>query len=252
MEDDTRLSPSDRRAVARFDPRPSRFRRMLCETIAILSRGVMRGLNHLENPCEESLATALSRGRGLITFSNHVSFFDDPFLTACLGRPRWEKLRWVGADAHNFFGSWLKGVIFNAGKCVPIVRGAGIDQPGMRFLQERLTAGEWVHLFPEGGRTRDPDGLLRLPFKSGLARMVRASRPLLLPFLHHGMREVLPIGAWLPRAGRRVVLKWGSLEDSSAGLADESEDAITRWAETTLAGMQGQLLAELADRKGSC
>ena len=39
---------------------------------------------------------------------------------------------------------------------LPVERGRGMDQPGMRAAEQRLAAGDWVHIFPEG--TRSPDG----------------------------------------------------------------------------------------------
>lgn len=39
---------------------------------------------------------------------------------------------------------------------LPVERGKGMDQPGMRAAEQRLAAGDWVHIFPEG--TRSPDG----------------------------------------------------------------------------------------------
>ena len=34
-------------------------------------------------------------------------------------------------------------------------RGAGLQQPGMLAAEQRLAAGDWVHVFPEGTRTKD-------------------------------------------------------------------------------------------------
>lgn len=210
--------------------------------VAFASRTVMQGLNRVTLHGAEALHDARSRqqrGRGLLTFSNHRSLFDDPLLLACFADPEWHSLRWIAADALNFFGSPLKATIFNAGKAVPLVRGVGVDQPGMTFLAERLRAGDWVHVFPEGGRSRELGGRLQLPFKRGLGELVQAARPLLLPFHHEGMQRVLPIGARLPRAGKRVTVRFGELVDSDAALADEAVEAITRWAEARLLSLEG-------------
>src|SRR3989304_994874 len=99
------------------------------------------------------------------------------------------------------------------GKGVPIVRGAGIEQPGFHFLRDRLAEGEWVQIFPEGGRTRDPQALMAESFKSGIGRLMAEARPVILPFYHYGMHEVLPVGAKLPRRGRTVRLVFGEPVD---------------------------------------
>jgi monolysocardiolipin acyltransferase len=235
------LPPESREAILRFEAEPTPWRRIAARAVAAASRVLMRRLNTLEVLHGERLAGARSRGRGLLTFSNHVSLFDDPWLTACVADGPWEELRWVAADSRNFFGSAWKGALFNAGKCVPLVRGAGLEQPGMAFLEQRLHQGDWVHVYPEGGRTREPDAALKRPLKAGLAHLVRATRPLLLPFVHRGMHEVLPIGAWLPRTGKQVQLVFGELEDSAQGLASGDLTTITAWAEDRLVALSALL-----------
>ena len=142
--------------------------------------------------------------RGILSFSNHVSLFDDPLLVSNLGRVKFAQVRWIGADHKNFYGSALKGFISAAGKCVPIVRGAGLNQPGLTFLADRLKAGEWVHIFPEGGRTRDERAKMRRQFKLGIGQLISDARPILAPFYHYGMQDILPIGKTLPSRGKTV------------------------------------------------
>lgn len=229
-------------AVDRFDPRPTLTRRGLAFLVAAGSQALMRGANTVEMKHAERLEEARSRGRGLLTLANHVSLFDDPWLTACLSGAQWSSLRWIAADAINFFGSPLKAAVFNAGKCVPIVRGAGLEQPGMDFLAERLGAGDWVHFFPEGTRTRNADGSMQA-LKPGFAHLIRAARPVVLPFHHDGMRDILPVGAKVPRIGRRVVVHFGESVDSDQGLADQPVEAIMAWAD----GVFGDLVRKSSD-----
>ena len=75
---------------------------------------------------------------------------------------------------------------------VPIVRGWGVYQPAMNFLQSRLDAGGWVNVFPEG-KVNWPREDMRL--KWGVGRLVadcQAKKLMVLPVYHHGMASVLP------------------------------------------------------------
>jgi monolysocardiolipin acyltransferase len=71
----------------------------------------------------------------------------------------------------------------------------------MRAALSRLQAGDWVHLFPEGTRSRDPGRMG--PVRKGVGWLVASCDrpPLVLPYAHAGMEEVLPKGALAPRIG---------------------------------------------------
>jgi len=229
----------------RSEPTPGRH--VLTWLVKPACRLLMRRLNHLQVEGLDRLERAQAADRGLITFSNHVSLFDDPWLPGAVVRGGWRDMRWCATDDANFFTHPLSRRFFSAGKGVPIVRGAGLDQPGMHFLEDRLRDGDWVHIFPEGGRSRDPHQL-RTPLKTGLAHLVQATAPLLLPYHHWGMEEVLPIGARLPRLGKHVQLRFGEITDSRDDLAQRSIDEITRWAEDQLTALQSE--ARAAARQG--
>jgi monolysocardiolipin acyltransferase len=221
----------ERAALARWDPRPRWYHPWIGRLVIGTSRLIMGRLNKLSiEGVDRFEVLRKGRGsRGLLTFSNHVSLFDDPLLVANIVRGPYSEVRWVGADALNFFGSGFKAWLFTAGRSVPIMRGAGLDQPGVDFLVERLQAGEWVHLMPEGGRTREADGRMAPSFKAGIGMLVADAKPIALPFYHYGMQAVLPVGAVRPRTGNQVRMVFGEAIDCDerwvAGVAERREVA---------------------------
>lgn len=207
---DARFDAREAKAVARWRPARRWYHPALAAIVIFGSKAIMGRLNTLTIEGRERLDALSERdGRGLLTFSNHVSMFDDPLLTANFTSARYDHIRWVASDAINFFGSSWKARVFTAGKCVPVVRGAGMGQDGLYFLRDRLAEGAWVHIFPEGGRTRDAHALMRTPFKSGIGRLIDEAHPVALPFYHYGMQDVLPVGSVRPRAGNQVTLRFG-------------------------------------------
>jgi monolysocardiolipin acyltransferase len=197
------------------------------------SRYVMTRMNRLEIDGRERLESLLAhRSGGLITYSNHVSILDDPLLVSNFRLPAYRQIRWIAADALNFFGNSPSAWLFTAGKAVPIMRGAGLDQPGFHFLRERLMEGAWVHIFPEGGRTRDPAALMQPSFKLGLAALMLDTSPVVLPFYHFGMHEVLPLGSKIPRRGHSVRLLVGE------PLAFSGTPSLEEVNETCLSSLQ--------------
>ena len=201
-------------AVARWKPGQKWYHPFMAGVIIRLCRFFMTTLNSLDiERLEQFEAQKHRQGRGLLTFSNHVSLFDDPILPPNFDLPRYEDIRWAATDAVNFFGSALVAWFFTSGKGVPIVRGAGLNQSGFHFLRDRLREGQWVHIFPEGGRTRHPMALMIHPLiiinerhlRSVLREYVayyNGGRP------HRTLRLETPTGppvrAGLPRAGRII------------------------------------------------
>ena len=243
-------------AIRHWRPADSWYKPAVCALVVYLSRLVMRGMNRLSfhgrDRWDEAFAGA---DTGVLSFSNHVSLFDDPLLISNLGKTRYRDVRWIQADHLNFFSSRLKGLLFSCGKCVPIVRGGGLEQPGFSFLLERLRAGDWVHIFPEGGRTRDRDARLQTPFKLGIGRLLAEATPVTIPFYHRGMHELLPIGGKLPRLAKQVTVWFGEptrineawLEalQGSPGEKQALWRAATSWSEEQLLALEQLSLRQL-------
>ncbi|XP_055916438.1 tafazzin isoform X2 [Eupeodes corollae] len=171
---------------------------------------------------QERLIDAVSKrppGIPLLTVSNHHSCFDDPGLWGvlplkhCCSRA---KARWSLAAHDICFTNKYHSLFFMSGKCIPVVRGAGVYQSAVDVCIQKLSIGDWVHLFPEGkvNMTRE---FMRL--KWGVGRMVYESPkiPIVLPVWHEGMHEVLPnIEPYIPKWGKKVTMNVGrpiDLED---------------------------------------
>lgn len=183
---------------------------------------------------EAFLQAALRRpaGTALITISNHRSMFDDPAVLSSLlpfihaVQPRY--LRFNVCSQEICFNPNLPGAVhafFGAGKSLPIWRGGGINQRLLLDYTRHAAAGEWCHLFPEGGVWQDSviggrlnkSGAVALPssitassgadgrgevpvpavnrLKWGIGKVIAhcPTAPVVVPFFHSGMQTVIPM-----------------------------------------------------------
>jgi len=163
------------------------------------------------------LIEARETGRPLLTVCNHTTTADDPLLFGLLpfrllARPR--LMRW-GLGAHNVcFGKESHATFFALGKIFPVVRGDGVYQKGMDALIEKMNAGDWVHVFPEG-KVNMTQEWMRV--KWGVGRLVAEADipPLVLPFWHEGVSDVLPVvKPYIPRIRQKVTVVVGEIIDT--------------------------------------
>ena len=246
------LTRKEAKALARWRPATNNLVNRTMAFICVnLSKFILTKMNSLEIQGVEKFEALKERaGRGLLTFSNHTGLFDDTLLPSNFPLGNYDEIRWVATDALNCFSTWPTAFVFSSGKGVPVARGAGFDQPGFDFLRDRLGEGHWVHIFPEGGRTRREDGRLK-EFKAGVGRLIAETNPIGLPFYHYGMHEVLPIGAKFPRWGKNVRLMFGDAIDFNKELVGQiagTDEATQRgpglWE--ALAGYTHEVLSNLA------
>jgi 1-acyl-sn-glycerol-3-phosphate acyltransferase len=142
--------------------------------------------------------------------SNHVSMLDDAFVGSIVFSPRayWD-FRFIpyhAPERKNFFKGPFFSFIMYASRCVPLTRGQGVNQPGVRKLIKHLTAGEVVYIYPEGTRTRT--GELGKG-KIGVGRMVRETGANIIPCYHSGIEKLLPIGQKIPKFGKNIKIMIG-------------------------------------------
>ncbi|KAL5013298.1 hypothetical protein ScPMuIL_007568 [Solemya velum] len=172
-------------------------------------------LNRTKVYNREQLDDALelrSHDKGLLTVCNHHSCLDDPLLWGILKRKHLHNgdlMRWTPGADDVCFTKYLHALFFSLGKTVPIIRGEGVYQRSMDFLLEQLNKGKWVHFFPEGKVNLGKEDL-RL--KWGVGRLISDCKkiPLVLPFWHFGMDDILPNRSpYIPKIMKHVTVLIG-------------------------------------------
>ncbi|CAA6663440.1 unnamed protein product [Spirodela intermedia] len=160
----------------------------------------MHGLNHIQIYGLEKFHSALLRrpkGKALLTQS--CCSVDDPFVIASLLPPSVmldaRNVRWTLCATDRCFRNPTLSTFFSCCKVLPVSRGDGVYQKGMDMALSKLNNGGWVHIFPEGSRSRD-GGRTMASSKRGVGSH---------PLVHTGMQEIMPIGSCLPRIGKRDI-----------------------------------------------
>ncbi|XP_043711512.1 tafazzin [Telopea speciosissima] len=177
----------------------------------------MHGFNHIQIYGGEKLHQALQQrpeGKPLITVSNHVASMDDPLVIASLLPPSFmldaHRLRWTLCATDRCFKNPVTSAFFQCVKVLPVSRGDGVYQKGLDMALSKLNSGGWVHIFPEGSRSRD-GGKTMGSAKRGIGRLVMDAdtMPVVIPFVHTGMQDIMPIGSSVPKIGKTVTVLIG-------------------------------------------
>lgn len=127
-----------------------------------------------------------------------------------------------------------------------------INQAAMVEACARINTGDWMHFFPEGGRSRNLD--LRTP-KRGVGKVIyHCPDADVIPICFCGMHDVMPVGARLPRPLKRVAVFVGrpvprryldALRRQPPSLA--TFDGVTKVAWASVAAMWPDALARYFD-----
>ncbi|XP_035726212.1 tafazzin homolog isoform X1 [Vespa mandarinia] len=166
----------------------------------------------------------------LITVSNHHSCFDDPGIWATLDLRHLlnrRRMRWSLAAHDICFTNVWHSYFFMLGKCIPVIRGNGVYQEAIDFCIEKLTSGDWIHVFPEGKVNMFKENM-RL--KWGIGRLILESpvTPLVIPICHLGMDQVLPNEPpYMFKTRKKVTMNYGKPIDFSELLRNLKETKAT-------------------------
>ncbi|KAL2652088.1 hypothetical protein R1flu_020216 [Riccia fluitans] len=194
----------------------------------------MHGFNSTEVYGAEKMQNAVFNrepGQPLITVSNHVAAVDDPFVISSILAPQKllnsKHLRWTLCASDKCFSNAATSAFFRSVKVLPLTKGHGVFQEGMEVALSKLNRGDWVHIFPEGSRSRD--GNLTL-FKRGVGRLVLDAKnlPLVVPFIHSGMEEVMPVGQKHFSVGKKVTVLVGDPIRLDDLIKQHTEDGLSR------------------------
>ena len=172
------------------------------------------------------------KDRALLTVCNHHSTLDEPVLWGML---KWrhltwnnEVMRWTLGAADVCFTREFHSKFFAYGRTVPVCRGEGVYQYAMDFCLQRMNEGGWVHAYPEG-RINADHSTIRL--KWGVGRLVAECErePIVLPFHHLGMDDLVPNKSpYRPRVGQRITALIGEPMEFSRVRQAMRAGAITR------------------------
>ncbi|KAM7278511.1 hypothetical protein ACFE04_005645 [Oxalis oulophora] len=191
------------------------YRKRVCKDLNTEEESVITHmLQAVAVPVLGNVCHVFMNGFNCVHVSNHVASMDDPLVISSLLPPSVlldaHNLRWTLCASDRCFRNPVTSAFFKTVKVLPVSRGDGIYQKGMDMAVSKLNSGDWVHIFPEGSRSRDA-GKTMGSAKRGVGRLFLDADnvPMVVPFVHTGMQEVMPIGANFPRIGKTVTVLVG-------------------------------------------
>ncbi|KAI0065174.1 acyltransferase-domain-containing protein [Artomyces pyxidatus] len=164
-------------------------------------------------------------GRGIVTVSNHISTLDDPLTWGVMPARTYlhsRMTRWSLGASDIMFTNPVFSAFFRNGQVLETFRGKGIYQPAVDSAIEKLSHGQWVHLFGEG-KVRQPDtysveasGAKLIRFKWGVGRILMETprAPTIIPMWITGFENLMPEGRktpykYFPRLGAQLSVTFG-------------------------------------------
>jgi long-chain acyl-CoA synthetase len=208
------LSDDQKRWLEPLSPLQSALARALLG----VNRALMRLLFQLRVKGIEHLPA----DRQFILAPNHVSYLDPFAIAATLSTRQLLQTHWAGWTGAAF-RNWLFRFVSRLGQAVPIDPDRAIVS-SLAFCSAVLKRGSNLVWFPEGQRS--PDGKLQ-PFKPGIGMLVEHFDVPVVPVYIHGTHQALPVGKFLPRLRRIVVVFGNPIEAGELKKTAKGEDART-------------------------
>ena len=188
------------------EPKEHLFNRFLA-TILTLGTGVVSFiLLYVFNKTKIYGKEIINRENGPYIFaSNHTTMFDSGFIDGVIffrrGLKSYYNLPFHTPEYGNFYKNAILSFYMNHVKCIPLMRGKGLNQPAQLLVEDKLRNDRIVHIFPEGTRSRT--GKL-LPGKGGVGKRIYNTRVKVIPCYHEGIRDMLMVGTSMPKFGKKI------------------------------------------------
>lgn len=189
-------------------------------------------------------AAALPATGGVIVVANHVSYVD-PIAVArfVIWHGRWPRL----LGKAELWNVPVVGWLARGCRQIPVQRGTAKAIDALGAAKDALSRGECIMLYPEGGRTRDPD-LWPMSPRTGAARLALATGVPVIPMASWGTHLVMPGRrlTWprvFPRQHVRVVM--GEPVDLSRWAGQARDLVAIRAASNKIMEAVAELVVEL-------
>lgn len=160
---------------------------------------------------------------GAVIVANHISHFDPGFLTCAFDR----RIDWMTTEefyANPLGAAWLRAV-----DTFPVSRSRP-DHRALRSGVERLRAGRWVGMFPDGGIRAGTTSILGgVAPKRGASALARLANAPIIPCVIFGSDRLYASRTWRPGPPRTPV--WVGIGAPFSVSGAKEDEANARLAE---------------------
>jgi 1-acyl-sn-glycerol-3-phosphate acyltransferase len=140
---------------------------------------------------------------GVLLASNHISMLDALLIPYAVMHLKGMQIVWSPAKEELFRVPILRQILLSWGS-FPVRRGRN-DLRVMRRIVSLMSTGKMM-LFPEGTRSRD--GQLQAGNRM-VGKFIYRAHPVVVPTVVSGTNHTFPEGAWWPRFGVPITLRFG-------------------------------------------
>ena len=187
----------------------------------VLNRTIIIGRENLPNR------------KNLLLVANHLTMIDSWFVSMACTWPQgvWQPylIPWHLPEQKNFMAKQPLKLMCQLWHCIPINRGSGDFLRKLEVLKSTLKSGSLM-IFPEGTRNRKPKSGMLYNWTRGATILAYCSQAIVIPVAISGAEDILPIGSYWPKIGKKLVIVIGrpiSLDWLYEKPQEEVEEAIS-------------------------